>query len=101
MGMHECLWNGQFARLKRQPQSGGGCFRTFKSMCRSLTLISMGSTCEAESSSRKRERLRSVDIKKLARYPWRCSCRKPLRLASGERVAAQGPFSRRARTSGL
>lgn len=70
-------------------------------MCVSLTLISMGSTCGAESSSRKRARLRNVDIKKLARYPWRRSCRKPLRSASGEWAAAQGPLARRARTSGL
>lgn len=57
---------------------------TFKLMCVSLTLISMGSTSDAESSSRKWATLRSVDIKKLAWYPWRRSCRKPLRSASGE-----------------
>lgn len=70
-------------------------------MCVSLTLISMGSTCGAESSSRKWARLRIVDIKKLAWYPWRRSCRKPLRSASGECAAAHGPLSRRAHTSGL
>lgn len=74
---------------------------TFRLMCVSLMLISMGSTCGVVSSSRKWARFRSVDIRKLAWYPWSCSCRKPLCSASGEWTAAQGPLSSRARTFGL
>lgn len=39
---------------------------TFRLTCVSLMLISMGSTCGVESSSRKWARLRSVDMRKLA-----------------------------------
>lgn len=74
--------------------------RTFRLMCVSRIVISIGSTCDVESSSRKMARFLSDVMRKSVLKACSWHCRKPLCSASGERAAALGPLSSRRRTSG-
>lgn len=82
------------------PGSNVCLYSTFRLMCVSWIVISIGSTWEAELSSRKVERFRKEVMKRSAFKACSWHCRKPLCSASGEWAAASGPVSSRTRTSG-
>lgn len=73
---------------------------TFRLMCVSRIVISIGSMWEVELSSRKMERLCRDVMRKSALKACSWHCRKPLCSARGEWAAASGPLSSRSRTSG-
>lgn len=79
------------------------CFyspHTLRLMCVSWIMISIGSTLEVESSSRKMARFLKDVMRKSALKACSWHCRKPLCSARGEWAAASGPLSSRSRTSG-